>query len=109
VIRIAFAVLVGTFLIGGNATAACPANPPANNQAKTHPAKPRTPGDNCVDFNAVPQISANIVASEPAPAVKPPTYSVPTATAYEGPTLGMAKPDPGVRPTPTIGYHWQLQ
>jgi hypothetical protein len=110
VTRIAFAVFIGTFLIGGNAIAACVANPPANSQTnKARTTKARTPSDYCVDLNTVPQISANIVATEPAPAIKPPTYSVPTTGPYEGPTLGMAKPDPGVKPTPTIGYHWQLQ
>jgi hypothetical protein len=110
VIRIAFAVFIGTFLVGGNAIAACLPNSPANSPNKTRTTKARTPSDYCIDLNAVPQISANIVATEPAPAVKPPTYSVPTTGPYEGPTLGMAKPDPAMKlPAPTIGYHWQLQ
>ena len=108
-IRIAFAVFIGTFLVGGNAIAACLPNSPANSPNKTRTTKARTPSDYCIDLNAVPQISANIVATEPAPAVKPPSYTAPTTAPYEGPTLGMAKPDPGVKPTPTIGYHWQLQ
>jgi hypothetical protein len=107
-IRIAFAVFVGTFLAGGSAIAACSGDQPTNNHAKARQTKPGAPSD-CIDLNAVPQISANVVASEPAPVAKQPTYSSPT-TLYEGPTLGLTKPDPGMKmPAPTIGYHWQLQ
>jgi hypothetical protein len=103
-VRVAFAVFISLALAHGVATAACPSNPPKNHQTKAH-AQP----DNCVNLNAVPQISANIVAAEPRPAAKPPTYAQPTSAPYEGPTLGMAKPDPGVRAVPTVGYHWSLE
>jgi hypothetical protein len=109
-IRIAFAVFIGTFLAGGSAIAACANNQPSNSHAKQHPPKAQSTSDYCLDLNAVPQISANVVATEPAPAVKQPSYSLPTSGPYEGPTLGVTKPDPGMKlPAPTIGYHWQLQ
>lgn len=108
-IRIAFAVLIGTFLLAGNAIAACPNDPPVKGQPKAPSAKSRVVASNCVDLNTVSQISANIVATEPAPAVKRPTYVEPASKPYEGPTLGMTKPDPGVRATPTVGYHWSLE
>lgn len=106
-IRIAFAVFVSLGLAGSGALAACPANP-----AKSHTAKARAAAQNCenrVNLGAVPAISANVVANEPAPAVKPPTYIDPKPGPYEGPTLGMTKPDPGVRAVPTVGYKWSLE
>jgi hypothetical protein len=106
--RIAFAVSIAMMLAGGGAVAACP-DTPKTDPAKTHSAKTRAKTDNCVDFDAVPQISAHIVANEPAPPVKAPSYEAPATKAYEGPTLGMTKPDPGVKPTPTVGYHWSLE
>jgi hypothetical protein len=102
VTRIALPVFITIFLACSAATAACPVAEPNSRQAKAHPQ-----ADDCVNLGGVPQISANIVAAEPAPAVKAPTSPVPAATPYEGPTLGMAKP--GVRSVPTIGYHWNLQ
>jgi hypothetical protein len=90
------------FLAGSAAMAACPVAQPNSHQAKARPQ-----ADDCVDLGGVPQISANIVAAEPAPAVKAPTSPVPAPTPYEGPTLGMAKPS--FRSVPTIGYHWNLQ
>ena len=108
-IRIAFAVLIGTFLLAGNAIAACPNDPPVKGQPKAPSAKSRAVASNCVDFNTVSQISANIVAAEPRPAAQAPKYTVPTQAPYEGPTLGMTKPDPGVRAIPTVGYHWSLE
>jgi hypothetical protein len=47
----------------------------------------------------VPQISARTAGVAPAPVVKELSYSLPTTGPYEGPTLGMTKPDPA----PTIG------
>jgi hypothetical protein len=70
--------------------------------------KTNAPSDPCIDFSAVPQISANVVATTPAPGAKQPTYSLPTV-GYEGPTLGLTKPDPAHLPTPTIGYKWRLE
>ena len=104
--RIAFAVFIGLALASAGASAACPTQHP---KTQTPPAKPHAKTDNCVDFGAVPQISSQVVEREPiAPVAKTP-YTLPTSAPYEGPTLGMTKPDPGVRPTPTIGYHWSLQ
>lgn len=103
--RIAFAVFISAFLAGTAAGAACPGDQP-----KSHPTKSHKQADNCVDLNAVPQISAGVVNAEPMPtAAKAPTYSVPTTGPYEGPTLGLTKPEPGVRATPTVGYHWTLE
>jgi hypothetical protein len=101
--HIAVAVFVSITLAAAGALAACPTDHP-----KTPPPKTKPQSNNCVDFNVVPQISAHVVANEPAPP-KTPAYTPPVPAQYEGPTLGMAKPDPGVRPTPTIGYHWSLE
>lgn len=102
--RIAFAVFIATLLAVGTAAAECPGGPP-----DTQAAKPGRHHDKCVNLGGVPQISANIVAAEPAPAVKSPTPADPTSTAYQGPTLGMTKPDPGVKPVPTVGFKWSLE
>jgi hypothetical protein len=113
-IRIAFTVFIGTFLLGGSAIAACSDDQLSNSHVKAHQAKTRAPS-NCLDLNAVPQISANIATAGPASSVKQPTYGLQTATPYEGPTLGVTKPDPGIapvtkpQPAPTIGYRWQIQ
>ena len=100
--RIAFPVFIAMFLAGIAAMAACPVAEPNSRQAKARPQ-----ADDCVNLSGVPQISANIVAAEPAPAVKAPTSQVPSPTPYEGPTLGMAKPS--WKSVPTVGYHWNLQ
>jgi len=108
-VRIAFAVLMGSALFAGVAQAACAVNPPANSkpqQAKKHP----SPTDNCLNLTSVPQISAGVVAAEPAPVAKAPSYTPPPdGGPYQGPTLGMSKPEPGVKPIPTVGYHWSLE
>lgn len=107
-IRIAFAVFVSLALAGTAVRAACP---PVS--SKPHTAKERAQAAQCaaahVNLGAVPAISANVVATEPVPVVKAPTYANPPAAAYEGPTVGMAKPDPGVRAVPTVGYKWSLE
>ena len=106
ILRIAFAVFVSLVFAGSAALAACP------NPAKAHTAKARAEALNCanrVNLGAVPAISANVVANEPAPVIKPPTYIDPKPGPYEGPTLGMSKPDPGVRAVPTVGYKWSLE
>jgi hypothetical protein len=105
-IRIAFAVFLSLSLAGSAALAGCP------NPSKAHTAKARAEAQNCasrVNLGAVPAISANVVANEPAPMVKSPTYTDPKPLPYEGPTLGMSKPDPGVRAVPTVGYKWSLE
>jgi hypothetical protein len=106
VTRIAFAVFIGVALASNGASAACSSDAkPKANISKKH-----VPVDNCVNLSAVPQISAGIVAAEPAPtAPKGPAYTDPTPAKYQGPTLGMSKPDPGVKPVPTIGYKWSLE
>jgi hypothetical protein len=103
--RIAFAVFVSLALSGAGALAACPVA-----SSKAHPAKTHAQANNCVNLSAVPQISAQVVAGEQAPAVvKAPAYADPSPARYEGPTLGLTKLDPSVRPAPTIGYHWNLE
>jgi len=102
--RIAAAVFVSVVLAAMSALAACPA--PQNHpkpQPKTH-----KPANGCVDFGSLPQLSATIIANEPFPArkVAPPVKL--DDKPYNGPTLGLTKPDPGVRPIPTFGYHWSL-
>jgi hypothetical protein len=104
--RIAFAVLTGAFLAGGGALAACP----QEQHAKAHPpktAKERAQVASCVDLGVVPQISANIAAGGPQAPIARASTSDATAK-YEGPTIGLTKPEPGVRPAPTVGYKWSL-
>ena len=102
--RIAAAVFVSAVLVAGGALAGCPAPPiHPKPQAKMH-----KPPNGCVDFNSLSQLSATIVANEPLPAHKVAPPVNPDDNPYNGPTLGLTKPDPGVRPTPTFGYHWSL-
>jgi hypothetical protein len=101
--RIAFTVFLGVAVAASGAFAACPPHP-----ANGHPDKTHSHTNHCVDLNAVPQISAQIVAGEPAPA-KAPASQPQADQKYEGPTIGVTKPDPGVRPTPTVGYRWNLE
>jgi hypothetical protein len=102
--RVAFAVFIGVALAcAGSARAACPEVKPQNEQAK----KSATNAP-CVNLNTVPQISAQVVAGQPAPAVKPKTYEGLPSIGYDGPRLGLVKPEPGVRPVPTVGFQWSL-
>jgi hypothetical protein len=103
-IRIAFAVFACVALSGAGAFADC-----SPSQPKSHSARKPPKTDPCVNLTAVPQISAGVVAAEPAPATKAPAYSPAGEVGYEGPTVGLSKPDPGVRPVPTVGYHWRLE
>jgi hypothetical protein len=101
---IAAAVFVSVVLAGVGALAACPAQ-------QNHPtpqAKARMPANGCVDFGSLPQLSATIIANEPLPARKVTPPVNPDDKPYNGPTLGLTKPDPGVKPIPTFGYHWSL-
>jgi hypothetical protein len=107
--RIAFAVFAGAILAGGSAIAACPNDQLNNSHTKARQTKTHAPSSPCIDFNAVPQISANVAATTPAPVAKHPTYGLPSAGAYEGPTLGFTKPDPGHPAAPTVGYQWRLE
>ena len=101
--RIAVAVFTSIALVASGALAACPPQ-----SKKPHPNKPRAHAKNCVDLGSVPQIGAQIVAREPAPA-KPRGYQPPAERGYEGPTVGLTKLEPGVRPAPTVGYKWNLE
>ena len=102
--RVAFAVLISVILAGASsAMAACLDTQPQSPQAKKSNANAP-----CVNLGAVPQISAQVVAGEPAPLVKPRSYEGPPVQTYEGPRLGLTKPEPGVRPVPTVGLHWTL-
>jgi hypothetical protein len=103
--RVAFAVFIGAAMAaGGGAWAACP-----DVQPQSQPAKKSAKNAPCVSLSAVPQISAGVVAAEPAPVRKPTTYEAPSTTRYEGPTLGLTKPEPGVKPVPTVGFHMNLE
>ena len=104
-LRATFAVFIGAALVGvGTATAACP-----DIQPKPAHSKKNAPRNPCVNLSIVPQISAQVAGAAPMPARKSPTFALPEEGPYQGPTLGMTKPDPGVRPVPTVGYHWSLQ
>ena len=98
--RIAFAVSLSAVLVSTGALAACPA-PSAH--AKAH----KTPAG-CLDLSALPQISANIVATQPIQAPKAAAPVNLDDQPYTGPKVGLTKPEPGVKPTPTVGYHWSL-
>src|ERR1700722_7498408 len=107
--RIAFAIFAGAVLTGAGAIAACPVEPVKPAAPTSRHAKQRSRVDNCVNLNAVPQISATIAGAQPPPAAKAPAYSDPASPPYQGPTLGLTKPEPSVRATPMIGYHWSLE
>jgi hypothetical protein len=102
--HVAFAVFMGVALAGAGAAAACPVQPA---HPKTH-VKAHKTLEGCVDLNGLPQISENIAAGEPMPAPKA-AAPVNLDKPYTGPALGLTKPDPGVKPTPTVGYHWSLE
>jgi len=100
------AVLACTAMAGGDARAACPVQSAApHDRAKLH-----KPVKGCVDLNAVPQISEQIVSREPlaVPGKTPMPPPDVDNTPYTGPRLGLTKPEPGVRPAPTVGYKWAL-
>ena len=104
--RIVFAVFVSMVFAGSAALAACPS------MQKPQTAKARAQAAGCanrVNLGAVSAISTSIVNSEPAPVAKAPSYTPPAKPDYEGPTIGMSKPEPGVKPVPTVGYHWSLE
>jgi len=108
--RVLVAILIGASLASTSAFAVCPTDEPKH---QTHPTKTHTQDNvqpktnDCVDFDAVPQISAKVVADEHLPQpVNHPAASEPATPAYTGPTVGMAAP--GVKPAPTIGYRWSI-
>jgi hypothetical protein len=116
--RVALAVCVGAAsVVAGGALAACPDLPPPTPQTQVQQtqfqfqqAKKSAKNPPCVSLSALPQISAQVVATAPAPAAKQPTYEgLPQAAPYQGPQLGLTKPDPGVKPVPTVGFHWSLE
>jgi len=116
---IAFAVAAGVMLMTAGAFAACQVAPTQPAKAKQG-VKPPKPDPHCIDLTGLPQISEHIVTREPGPApVKAPgadfeptaSSNSPTATnslSFGGLAVGLTKPDPGVRPVPTVGYHWTL-
>jgi len=98
--RIALTASVGTVLLSAAALAACP---PTGAQSKTHGTL-----SSCLDLSTVPQISGKIVAAQPLPPAKAITPIDLDDKPYTGPKVGLTKPEPGVRPAPTLGYHWSL-
>ncbi len=103
--RIASAAFIAAALAAAGAFAACPQN---GQKSKPHTAKTR-PAAGCIDLSTVPQISDHVVAAVPAGPIAKKQYSPPAATRYEGPTVGLSKLEPGVKPAPTVGYHWSLE
>ena len=85
--RVAAAAMIIAALSAGTAWSACPPG-----QSK-----------NCLDLDAVPQISQRIIAGEKLSAAPktPPAADAPTP--YTGPTVGLSRT---VRQVPTVGYHW---
>ena len=78
-------------LTGQRALAACPPGSARN--------------ANCVNLDAVPQISQQVITKEPLlPAAKTTAETV-SEGSYTGPTLGLA---PGVRRAPAVGYRWAI-
>ena len=98
--RLALSASLGTVLLSTAVLGACPgtgAHPKTNNALTS-----------CLDLSTVPQISGNIVATQPLPAAKTATPIDLDDKPYTGPKVGLTKPEPGVKPTPTVGYHWSL-
>ena len=88
-VGIAAAVIAASLSGGATGWAACP-----HGQSR-----------NCLDLDAVPQISQGIVAREQvAPAPKTAPAAEPQAH-YTGPTVGLSKT---VRQAPTVGYIWSI-
>ena len=84
---LAAAIVAASLSAGGAAWSACP-----HGQSR-----------NCLDLDAVPQISQRIVAREhvaPAPKSAPAAEKPP---AYTGPTVGLSRM---VRQVPILGYRW---
>jgi hypothetical protein len=106
--RVAFAVF--SMCIGAVSAAGAQADCPVPSAQPYNHAKAQKPIKGCVDLNSLPQISAQIVAREPlaAPGKTPPQPPDADKTPYTGPSVGLTKLDPGVKPTPTVGYRWSL-
>jgi hypothetical protein len=84
------AAIVAASAFGGSAAgAACPAG------ARGH----------CVDLDLVPQISQQIVATEPIVAPRKAVPTVEPQPGYTGPTIGAAK---NLRRAPEVGYRWSI-
>lgn len=98
--RIAYAVFLSAVVVSTGALAACP-TPLAHHKTNKTPSR-------CLDLSALPQISANIVGTQPIGASKPAAPANIDDQFYTGPKVGLTKPEPGVKPTPTVGYHWSL-
>lgn len=59
-----------------------------------------------INFNAVPDISKEIVNQEPAAEKpKPSVLEAPPITTYTGPTIGVSS----MAHAPTVGYYWSLE
>jgi hypothetical protein len=85
----AVAIVAASILGSGAAWSSCP-------HARTR---------NCVDFTLVPQISQQIVATEPAAPVAKPAPAADPKAPYTGPTLGIV---PNERRAPEVGYRWAI-
>lgn len=87
---VAAAIVAASVLGGGSAGAGCPAGNPGR----------------CVDLDLVPQISQQIVGSEPL--VAPPKEAPVTdqQPGYTGPIVGTAM---NLRRAPTVGYRWAIK
>jgi hypothetical protein len=57
-----------------------------------------------INFNAVPEISRQIISEEPA-AAKPSVVKAPPITTYTGPMVGVSS----MAHAPTVGYYWSLE
>jgi hypothetical protein len=86
-----YAALIAVAVLSCNgAGAACP------------PGKAR---DCVVNLGLVPQISQQIVADEPAPAMPAKAWPVQTSPTYTGPTVGAV---PSLGRAPEVGYRWAI-
>ncbi len=83
------AVIAAAACGGGAALGACP-----------------TGRGHCVDLDLVPQISQQIVATEPVVAPRKELPVIEPAPAYTGPIVGTAK---NLRRAPTVGYRWSIE
>lgn len=59
----------------------------------------------CVNLELLPQVSRDIVATEPIPAAPRRLPAVEAVAPYTGPTIGVNK---SVRQAPEIGYRWAI-
>jgi len=103
---IAVVLFISAAFIGTSALGACP---PDNAKPQSSVAKKTPTKRDCLNLDTLPQISDHVASAKRPTTKARSTYVPPSEQKYEGPTLGLTKPEPGVMPVPVIGYRWSLE